>query len=134
MPSNIKGLVTTATVRIPFFARQFRHHRGRTGSGTATHAGGNEYHVRPVDGLGDAVAIFHRGLAPDIGIRPGTQALGQVLPELKCCFRQGSIEHLCVCIRIDEIHTVDTRTHHMINGVASTAANTDYLDYGLRAD
>jgi hypothetical protein len=81
-PSMPKGLVTTATVRMPSSLADLRDDRRRAGAGAAAHAGGDEQHVAALDRLLDAVAILHRGLPAEIRVGPGAEALGDVAADL----------------------------------------------------
>ena len=55
--------------------RDLRDHRRRARAGATAHARRDEQHVAAFDELDDAVAILHRGLAADLGIGAGAEAL-----------------------------------------------------------
>ena len=57
---------------------ELRDDRRRAGAGAAAHAAGDERHVGAGQQLDDALAILERGLAADLGIRAGAEALGHV--------------------------------------------------------
>ena len=59
------------------------HDRCRTCSGTATHPGGDEQHVRALDDFHYAITILHGSLSTDIRIRPSAEALGYIASDLQ---------------------------------------------------
>ena len=64
-------------------ARDLRDDRRRAGAGAAAHAGGDEHHVGALQRLRDALDVFERGLAPDLGLRAGAEAARESAAELR---------------------------------------------------
>ncbi len=81
-PSKPKGLVTMAIVRAPDCFGNFRHDRGRTGTGAAAHAGGHEYHVCAFESISDIIFAFFCGFMSDRVVAAGAHAAGQSFSEL----------------------------------------------------
>jgi hypothetical protein len=108
--------------------RHFGDYRRRARSSPASHARGEEEHVRAADQLGDALAVFHRGLAPDLGVGSGTETLGDVAAELELDPGLVALERLGVGVRDDELHALHPLRDHVIDRVATTAAHADHLD------
>src|SRR5690606_33548771 len=87
-----------------------------------------EDHVGTVDEVTDALAVFHGGLAADIGIGAGAQALGDVRAELERGLGVDLVERLCIGIGTDELDAIHGILDHVLDGIASAAADTDHLD------
>ena len=105
-----------------------RDHRRGAGAGAAAHAGGDEQHVRAVDGLADAVhRLFGRGAA-DLGLAARAQAAVAQLHQLAGA---AAVERLRVGVGADELHALHALRDHVLDGVAAAAADADHLD--LRA-
>ena len=101
---------------------------GRAGAGAAAHAGGDEDHVRVLQGLGDLTAALLRALAAHLGVRPGPLAVGQLLPDLDLILRAGHVESLLVRVDHHKVNARDARADHAVDHVASAAAHADDLD------
>src|SRR6266850_1236350 len=117
------------------FARRFSDDGRRTGTGSAPHARGQEQHVRAFDQLDDALAVFHRRFAADVGIGAGAQALGHIRPELQQGLRLVALERLCIGVGTDELDAFHAFIDHVIDRVATAAAHAYHLDHrflGLR--
>ncbi len=69
-----------------------------------------------------------RGLAPDVRIGAGPEALGQLGAELQLDGRRVQPQRLHVGVRGDEFDAVEARAHHAVHRVAAGAADTDHLD------
>ena len=102
--------------------------RRRAGSGSATHAGRDEQHVRAFDHFVYTITVFHRRLATDIRIGAGTQAFRDVAANLQRGPYSRAFERLRVRIGADEIDTFDAGFNHVRYGVATAATDTDDFD------
>ncbi len=128
LPSISKGLVTTATVRMPSSLRDC----ATTGAAPVPvpppmPAVMNSMSAA-VDHLDDAVAILHRGLAADLRIRAGAETLGDVAADLQERLHLGVLERLRIGVDADEVHALDAGVDHVRDGVAAAAADADDLD------
>ncbi len=110
------------------FLGQLRHHRRGAGAGAAAHAGGDEDHVRTLQRVHDALAIFQRGLTADFRIRACAQALGDVGAELQLQLGAAVLDRLRVGVGGDEFHAIDVGVDHVRDGIATAAADTHHLD------
>ncbi len=91
-----------------------------------------KHHVGAAQQFDDALAIFQRGLAADLGIRARAEALGDVAAELQRDLRAAVLERLRIGVGADEIHALDIRLHHVRDRVAAAAAHADDLDHRIR--
>ena len=94
----------------------------------AAQARRDEQHVGAFDDLLDAVAIFHRGLPADLGIRAGAEPLRDVAADLQARLDLGALQRLRVGVRADEIHAFDARADHVRDRVAAAAADPEHFD------
>jgi hypothetical protein len=101
---------------------------GARGARAAAHAGGDEQHVRAVDGRADFVHREFGGFTALVGLAAGAQAAGAELDDL---VRVAAGERLRIGVRAHELHALHTTLHHVGDRIAATAAHTDHLD--LRA-
>ena len=125
LPSKSNGLVTTPTVRMLRSARHARDHRRRAGAGAAAHAGGDEHHVRAIQVAIQLVRrLFGRG-APDLRLGAGAEALRDVRPELDAPVRPAVHQLLRVGVGDDELHALQVRRDHVVDGVGAAAADAD---------
>lgn len=108
---------------------QLRDHRSGAGTGTATHAGGDKNHVRALQCVHDALAVFQRGLTADFRIGACAQALGDVGTQLQLQLGAAVLDRLRVGVGGDEFHAIDVGVHHVRNRVATAAADADDLDH-----
>src|SRR2546429_6808834 len=125
-PSNEKGLVTTATVRIPI-SLDLRNNGCRARAGATAHSGGDEGHVRAAQGIGYLIASLQRRGAPGFGFGPCAEP-GR--PELDLALCLGARQRLSVGVGGDELDAGDAVSDHVIDGIAARAADTDHLDHG----
>ena len=70
------------------------------------------------------VAVLHRGLPTDFGVRARAETLRDVAADLQAGLHLGALERLRVGVRADEVDALDSRPNHVRNGVAAAAANT----------
>src|SRR5690606_23527902 len=111
--------------------RDLRDDRRRTGAGAAAHPARNEQHVAARDHLLDAVAILHRGLLADFGVRACAEPLRDVAAELQDHLARRVLQRLRVRIRADEVDALDTAIDHVADGIAATTTDADHLDHGV---
>ncbi|MCW0417067.1 hypothetical protein NB689_002821 [Xanthomonas sacchari] len=111
------------------FLGQLRHHRRGAGAGAAAHAGGDEHHVRALQRVHDALAVFQRGLAADFRVRARAQALGDVGAELQLQLGAAVLDRLRVGVGGDELHAVHAAADHVRDRVAAAAAHANDLDH-----
>ena len=92
------------------------------------HAGGDEQHVGAVDHARDAVAVFHRRVAPDL--RPSTRAETprERRAELQLRARRRALQCLRVGVGADEIDARQTSRNHVLDRIAAATAHADDLD------
>ncbi len=76
-------------------------------------------------------AFFGRG-APDFRVRARAETFGHRDAELDDPLRFAERQSLRVGIGADEIHPVQTRGDHVVDGVAAGAADAENRDAGLQ--
>ncbi len=113
------------------FLGQLRHHRRGAGTGAATHAGGDEHHVRALQGVHDPLAVFQRGLAADFRVGAGAQALGDIGAELQLQLGAAVLDRLRIGVGGDELDAVHAGVDHVRHGVAAAAAHAHHLDHRI---
>src|SRR5690606_17882186 len=77
------------------------------GTGPSTHTGGDEHHVRPLQHLADALAIFQGGFTADQRVGASTQTLGHGGTQLQYGTGGHVLERLGVGVGADEVHAFD---------------------------
>src|SRR5687767_7766949 len=94
---------------------------------SATHTGGDEDHVGFLERFVKLFAVVFGGFAPNTGIGAGAKALRDLVADadLVRCVREK--QRLCVGVHRDELDAHQLRADHSIDGVRSTAADTDDL-------
>ena len=100
------------------------HPGGRAGAGAAAHAGGDEHHVGVLQGVGDGLAAFLRGLFADFGLGAGAAALGQLLADLNLHRGLGPLQGLLIGVHAHQLHAADAGAGNAVDGVAAAAAYT----------
>ena len=133
LPLEREGLRHHCDREGPLLPGQFGYDRRGPGSGSATHARGDENHVGTVDGIGNPVPVLHGRLAADFGIGARPESLGQVFTQLQDGRCIGARQHLRVGIGVDEIDAIQIRSQHVFDGVTAATANADDLDHRLLA-
>ncbi len=108
-----------------------RDDRCGTCSGAATHARGDEHHVRTDHHFLDAIAIFFRRRLPDRWLGSRAQSLGDVRPDLQLGARLAAFERLRIGVDDDEFDALHTLFDHVVHCVAAAAAHTDHLDHRI---
>jgi hypothetical protein len=111
------------------FPGHFGHNGGPTGAGAAAHTGCYKDHVSAVQGVGNAVPVLHGSGSPDIRVGASPETFGDTGAYLqhRLCLDIG--QRLRVSIGANKIHTIDIVFDHMSNGITTTAADADHLDY-----
>ena len=104
------------------------HDRCGTGAGTTTHAGRDEQHVGAFDYFLNPVAVFHRGLAADVGVGARAEALCDVAADLQARAHLDVLERLRIRVGADEIDAFDSGLDHVGHGVAAAPADPDDFD------
>ena len=108
-----------------------RGHDGRgAGARAAPEAGRDEDHVGALEQPRDGLGILERGVASDVGVRAGAEALRQLAAELHLDGRRRVAQRLHVRVRHDELDAGELRRHHAAHRVATAAAEADDLDLG----
>ncbi len=124
---KIEGLGHHAHRQNAHFTRHAGNHRRRAGTGATAHAGGDEQHVRAVDGGPDVVHRQFSGFAALVGLAAGAQSTAA---ELDALVRIAAAQGLRIGIGADELHALHATTNHVAHGVAATATDADDLDLG----
>ena len=100
--------------------------------GAAAHAGGDEQHLGPVVQrlAGDVILGFEGGVAAGRRVRPGAQSVRAHL-DLDGDFtgQQG----LRIGVADDEAASLDVLAVHVVDGIATAAADSDHFDVGVFA-
>ena len=73
----------------------------------------------------DLVQRLKGGIAADLGIGAGAQAVGDVGAELDTALGQGLGQRLGVGVGDDEFDALELGVDHVVDGVAPGAADTD---------
>ena len=123
-----EGLGHHAHGQNPHFLGGLGHDGGRAGAGTTAHAGGDEHHVRVLQGLGYLTAALLGGLAAHLRIAAGALSVGQLLANLNLIGGYGLVEYLLVRIDCDKIHACHAGIYHTVDYVIAAAARTNHLD------
>jgi hypothetical protein len=84
-------------------ARDLGDDGGGAGAGAATHAGGDEHHMRAGEMVADLVDHLLGGGAADLGLRAGPETLGDLHAHLDDALGLGGGERLGVGIGDDEL-------------------------------
>ena len=132
-PSKAKGLVTTATVRMPSSLATAATTGAEPGAGAAAETGGDEDHVGAVEHLLDALPVLERGVLADLGVGAGAEAGGEARAELELDRRRGGAQRLEIGVGDDELHAGELGADHPVDRVRAAAAEADDLDLGRLA-
>ena len=97
-------------------------------AGAAALAGGDEDHVGLGQRLADLRAGLLGGLAADLGVRAGAQAARELLADVDGLIGIRHQKGLTVGVDGDELHALDARLDHAVNGIGAAAADADDLD------
>ena len=110
------------------------NHRSRTGTGTAAHACGDEYHIRTLQRICNLVLVFLSGTLSYIRLVAGTTAPGQLCTDLDLGSSLGIVQRLCVRIHCNIFNVLDAGIDHTVQRIAAAAANADHLNIHLRVE
>ncbi len=106
--------------------------RGGACSGSATHAGGDEEHLRATvqDLPGNLVLGFQGGIAAGGGIRAGAQS---VLAQLNLHRDLTGLQGLGIGVADNKTASLDVLAVHVVHGIAAAAAHAHHFDDGVLA-
>ena len=125
---EVKGLGDHANGEDAHLLGDVGHDGGRAGTGAAAHTGGDEHHVRVLQGLGHSGTALLSGLAPHFGVAARALPAGELLTDLNLKRRAGNGKRLLVRVDRDKIHTLGAGFHHPVDYVVAAAADADDLD------
>ena len=101
---------------------------GGARAGAAALAGGDEDHVRALQGLADVVLVVLGGLAPDGGVGAGAQAPREVPADVELGVGVGHEQRLGVGVDGDEFDAAQTGLNHAVDRIDAATADTHHLD------
>ena len=105
-----------------------RHNGSRTGAGAAAHTGGDEDHLRALEGICNLIlALLGRTLA-DLRVCTCAAALGELGAQLHLGGSMVLGQRLLVGVHCDEFDALQAVADHAVDGVAAAAAYADDLD------
>src|SRR5690606_14658145 len=107
------------------------HHGSGTSTGTTTHAGGDEHHVRAGQMIIDLVPAFLGSSPTNFRMRTSAKTFGNTHAKLDDPLRLAQRQRLRVGVGHDKIDTVQTGLDHVVNGITASAATTEHGDAGL---
>src|SRR5688500_17306776 len=102
-------------------------HRSAACPRSATHTGGDEDHVGFFERLVQLLAVVLGGLATNTGVGAGPKALGDLVADADLVWSVREKQRLSVGVHRDELDAHELRADHAVDGVRSTAADTDDL-------
>ena len=114
------------------FARDHRDHRRRARARAAAHAGGDEAHMRVGQMLADFIARLLGGGAADFRLSAGAEALRDLETHLNDAVRARGGESLRIGVGHEKIDAGQSRSDHVVDGVAAAAAHAANDDAGLQ--
>src|SRR5690625_3809889 len=129
LPSNGNGRVTTATVKMPISLAVCATTGDAPVPVPPPMPAVMKTMSQPSRISADPVAVFKRGLSPHFGIGAGAQSAGHPAANLHRAFAGKVLQCLGIGIDADEVHAINVRFDHLIDGIAATASNADDL-YG----
>ncbi len=111
-------------------ARDLGRDGDRAGAGATAHAAGQKDHVGAFERLADLVAALERGLAPDLPAPAGSEALGELRPDLDLGGCLAQFERLRIGVGGDVFDAFEPDVDHAVDGVRAAAAEPKDLDHG----
>ena len=108
------------------FARHLGDDRRGAGAGAAAHAGRDEGHVGAAQRVGDLLARRLGVLAADVRLAAGAETRA----ELQLDAGAHVLQRLGVGVGADELNALHALADHVLDGIATRAADTDDLDDG----
>jgi len=136
-----------AHAAIAFEAERLRHHthrqnatitrclgddRGRAGTGAATHAGGDEAHMRAFERAFDLIKRLLGCGAPDFRTGARAKALGNLEAKLNTPIGSARVERLRIGVGDDEFDTLHVGGDHVGDRIPSGPADADDADPWLQ--
>src|SRR5690606_21664964 len=97
-------------------------------SSATTHASGDEAHMRMSQLVEDFVNALFGSSTANLGLGSGTQTFGNIGTELNHLLGLRHGQCLSVGVRANELHAAQTRIDHVVDGVTTASANTEYRD------
>src|SRR5438067_5459041 len=94
----------------------------------ATHASGDEHHVRFLQGLVELLAVVLGRLAPDRRVGARAKALRDLVSDAELVGSVGQEEGLRIRVHRNELDAEELGPDHSIHGVRTAAAYTDDLN------
>ena len=104
--------------------RDLRDDRSCTGSGSATHTTGNEYHIGTLQCSGDILRALLCSLRAYLWSAAAAESLRQLLADLHRGRCLAVLKRLLIGIDADELDAHDTIRHHAVYRVVTCATNT----------
>ena len=104
-------------------------HDGRAaGAGAAALAGRHEDHVGPLEDLLDLLAVVLGRLAADGRVGAGAESAGEFAADVELDVGVAHQQRLRVGVDGDELDALETDLDHPVDGIDTTAADTDDFD------
>jgi hypothetical protein len=104
------------------------HDGGAAGTGAAALAARHEAHVGAAQHFLDLVAVVLGGVAPDVGVGAGTEAAGELAPDVELHVGIAHQQRLGVGVDGDELDALEAHLDHAVDGIDAAAADADHLD------
>lgn len=98
------------------------------GAGAAALSGGDEDHVGPLEDLLDLLTVVFCRLTTDGRVGPGTEAAGEFTADVELDVGVAHQQGLRISVDRDELDALETDLDHSVDGIDTTAADTDDLD------
>ncbi len=114
------------------FTSSTRHDRSSTGTGAAAHACRHEAHVGAVQMIDDFVDAFFSSRTANLWLGTSTKTLCNGSAELDHAFGLRHRQSLSVGVGHDKIHAAQAGIDHIVDRIATAAADTEYGDAGLQ--
>ena len=112
----------------PGLLRHLGDDRRGAGAGPTAQPGGDEDHVRAVEGLGDLLGVLLRRPLADRAVAAGPEAARDLVADPDLVGRVGLEQGLRVGVAGDELHAHHLGPDHPVDGVAASAADADDAD------
>ena len=123
-----KGLRDDAHGKNAKLLGHFGHHRRGARARAAAHTGGDEGHLRALEGGGDLVAALLGAALADLGVGARAASLRQLRAKLHLLCGFGGKQRLLIGIHADKFNTAQAALHHAVDSVSAAAAHADDLD------
>ena len=127
-PSNLNGLVTTATVSAPSSLARLAMTGAAPVPVPPPSPVVDEDHVGAVERLEDLLGVLERRRSADVRVGAGAQSFRELGSDLQLDVRSVVLERLHVGVRDDELDALEAGARHAVHGVAAPAADADDLD------